>query len=330
MADFYSDSNYGTSGSDRFFGNNAGNWFDANDGSDQLRGYGGIDWLFGDNGDDTIWGGHGNDYLYGDSAHNTRATGNDSIFGGRGDDSIFGQKGDDRLYGQWDDDRIFGGDGNDYISGGSGNDWIDGGWGLDEMNGGSGVDTLDVRFWNGSYELNMTTGVTNFVGETAINFENVYTGSGNDTITGTSGKNVISTSDGDDIIRAGAGNDEIDAGGGDDRLLGVASRKDADVDILTGGRGNDSFFVGDYHGNFYKNAGNGDYALIKDFTSDDRIILDNGSYRLADSPISGVSGTAIYEGGELLAILQGVGSFGLTFNDNGFTTSLESRTFAII
>ena len=62
-------------------------------------------------------------------------------------------------------DTIRGFGGNDIIFGLGGNEWSDGGAGNDQMNGGSGFDTLDVRFFNGAYHLNMATGVTNFVGE---------------------------------------------------------------------------------------------------------------------------------------------------------------------
>lgn len=142
-------------------------------------------------------------------------------------------------------DIIRGFAGNDIIKGLAGNDWIDGGTGVDQMDGGSGIDTLDVRFWNGPYVLNMITGATNYTGETAINFENVYTGGGNDTITGTSGSNYINTGAGNDRVYAGSGNDTVVGGNGNDVLRGETGR-----DRLFGGNGNDWISGGnddDYH-----------------------------------------------------------------------------------
>ncbi|MEH2280480.1 MAG: M10 family metallopeptidase C-terminal domain-containing protein [Nostoc sp.] len=168
------------------------------------------------------------DIFDGNLTDNNTTTGtnlDDVILGDNGNDFLRGLAGNDLLFGNNGNDRIDGGDGSDEINGGLGNDTIDGGFGLDTLNGGAGVDTLDVTFFSGAYVLNLTTGVTNFVGETAINFENVNTGAGNDSITGSVANNVINTGsgndtinggDGDDILIGGAGTDRITDGGGDD------------------------------------------------------------------------------------------------------------------
>jgi serralysin len=227
------------------------------------------DLIVGDNGKDTIIGGSGKDLLYGNA-------GNDSLSGGFGDDTINGGDGDDIIDGGFGSDVMDGGAGidtldvtfysgsysvnlatgvtgfvgetainfenintgagNDTIIGsdvanrinaGAGNDFVDGGAGFDVMDGGIGVDTLDTTFFGGPYLLNMITGATNFVGETAVNFENVNTGAGSDTITGSAVANIINTGAGADVISAGAGNDTIFAGAG--------------KDIMTGGTGNDIY-----------------------------------------------------------------------------------------
>ncbi len=147
-------------------------------------------------------------------------------------------------------DTIRGFGGNDIIFGLAGNDWIDGGFGLDQMNGGAGFDTLDVRFFNGDYHLNMTTGVTNFAGETAVNFERVFTGNGNDIITGTSGNDHIYTGGGNDRVYGGLGNDLISGQDGNDILYGQAGK-----DRIFGGNGND-FISGGYDDD-YQNGGAG-------------------------------------------------------------------------
>lgn len=124
------------------------------------------------------------------------------------------------------DDILTGNNSGNVLNGGGGDDIIDGGLGLDTMDGGTGIDTMDVSFFNSAYEWNMVTGVTNFAGETAVNFENAITGNGNDTITGTAGANIITTNGGNDIVDGGAGDDIIAGGAG--------------ADVLDGGAGNDT------------------------------------------------------------------------------------------
>ncbi|MEL6468327.1 MAG: calcium-binding protein [Cyanobacteria bacterium J06623_4] len=205
---------------------------------------------------------------------------------------IYGTSAGDTIYGTSGADiSIFGREGDDLIYGLGGNDIIDAGADDDEVYGGSGNDTILGR--DGDDDLNGDSGVDSIWGE-----------AGNDDLSG------------------GADNDYLFGGLGDDRLLGVASRNAVEIDELTGGGGRDTFYVGDYHGNFYNNAGNDDYALIKDFSSLDKIVLDRGSYTTGSSPVAGVSGTAIYQGNELLAIVQGMGGGQrLRFDDTGYTTT---------
>ena len=206
------------------------------------------------NGNDLIQGTIGNDSI-------DALDGNDTVNGGNGEDYLEGNRGNDSLFGENDRDRLFGGDGDDVISGGAGDDTINGGFGVDEMDGGEGFDTLDVRFWNSTYILNMETGVTNFAGETAINFERVRTGAGNDEITGSSGDDRINTGEGNDLLFGQAGKDRINGEGGNDTLSGglggdiVRGGLGDDIlngygyteeyDILTGGEGADTFVLGD-------------------------------------------------------------------------------------
>jgi len=53
----------------------------------------------------------------------------------------------------------------------------------------------------------------------ANTIENVYTGDGNDTVTGSSAANVISTGRGNDVINYSAGKDTIDGGTGTDKMV---------------------------------------------------------------------------------------------------------------
>src|SRR5690606_20430230 len=91
---------------------------------------------------------------------------------------------------------------------------------LEQVGGGAGIDLLDTRLFNGDYEVNLVTGLTNWVGESFTNFENIITGDGNDTVTGTAGANEISTSGGNDVVYGGSGDDTLEGGAGADTLNG--------------------------------------------------------------------------------------------------------------
>lgn len=209
--------------------------------------------------------------------------------------SIYGTSGADVLYGTSNNDiSIFALGGDDIVYGFNGNDIIDAGEGDDTVYGGNGNDTILGRNGNDTIYGNNDN-------------DSIWGEGGNDTLYGDDGDDYVFGGAGDDKVVGGNGNDKLYGGLGDDRLLGVKSRNAIEIDELTGGGGKDTFLVGDYHGNFYNNGGNSDYALIKDMSYLDQIILDNGTYTTGSSPIAGISGTAIYEGSELLAIVQGLG-----------------------
>ncbi|MEM9216664.1 MAG: calcium-binding protein, partial [Cyanobacteria bacterium P01_F01_bin.150] len=241
---------------------------------------------------ENVYTGAGDDIITGTADANVINTGagNDSINAGAGDDFVRGGDGNDTINGQ---------NGNDRLLGGNGNDVIDGGLGLDEMDGGAGIDTLDVRFWSGDYHLNMTTGVTNYAGETAVNFERVYTGAGNDNIIGTAIANYISTGSGNDRIEAGAGNDVVNAGVGDDRVLG-----DTGNDRISGGAGNDRVSGG---------AGN---DRISGGTGNDRLVGGLGNDTLlggtGNDVINGNLGLDVMDGG------AGIDTLDVRFWNNGY------------
>ncbi len=87
------------------------------------------------------------------------------------------------------------------------------------INGAGGTDTADYSFTEDGVVVNLATGSASggeIGSDTLISIENVTTGSGNDTVTGSSADNVISTGGGDDIVNyaVGGGNDTVDLGGG--------------------------------------------------------------------------------------------------------------------
>ncbi len=148
---------------------------------------------------------------------------------------------------------IDGGAGNDVIRsngdgtylGGAGNDTMFAGLtnSLEAIDGGADVDTLDTTSWGGLYTINMVTGATNYSGELFTNFENLTTGAGDDTITGTDAANVIKTNGGTDAIAGAGGDDQLDGGAG--------------ADTMTGGLGNDWFFVDNAGDVVVEGAGDG-------------------------------------------------------------------------
>ncbi len=193
--------------------------------------------------------------------------------GGSGNDTIVGNSANNVLNGNGGNDTINGGDGNDTLNGGDGNDTISGGGGDDYMNGGAGIDTVNYTHWSGGGTYNLATGVASFPGfydEEILNFENILTGGGNDTVIGSSANNTLNAGagndninggDGIDTIYGGAGNDTVDGGNGNDLIylgdgddyLNISSGGN---DIFYGGNGND--FIYGYTGNetYYGEAGN--------------------------------------------------------------------------
>jgi Ca2+-binding RTX toxin-like protein len=162
--------------------------------------------------------------------------GNDSVTGNASANLINGGAGNDTLVGGAGIDTLNGGDGNDVITsdgdggtyrGDAGNDTLFSGIGNEAMDGGAGTDTIDHTAWGGNYVFNMATGLTNFAGESFINFENANMGAGNDSVTGNASANLINGGAGNDTINGDAGNDTLEGGLGQD--------------TLTGGTGNDFF-----------------------------------------------------------------------------------------
>ena len=133
-----------------------------------------------------------------------------------------------------------GGDGNDVISGGPGQDLIDGGFGADVLNGGSGLDTVTYQTRTASVRAS-NDGVTGDDGQSgegdtiATDVENLWGGSGWDTLYGNDQVNWLYGLDGWDTLYGRGGNDRLDGGDGNDTLDGGAG-----ADDLQGANDNDT------------------------------------------------------------------------------------------
>ena len=190
---------------------------------------------------------------------------------------------------------------------------------LDNSNRGQGLDLDSVVISNTS--LLGTRGIDDISG--TFGDDILYGRRGDDDISGLAGNDTLYGERGDDNLYGGLGNDKLYGGEGDDYLYGIdfnstlsATNSGAgEIDVLNGGSGNDTFFLGFSDKAFYTASGAGDYALIEDFNStDDTIVLNGsaGSYRVLQTTGSLPSGLGIYRSTELIAIVQGSTSLNLS------------------
>ena len=279
----------GGSGNDTLTGNVADNTLTGNAGNDSLIGGSGFDTLIGGAGNDTLLGGFTTDTVFGDDGNDLLLVLNgefyDNSYGGNGTDTLdhsastysgstfdfeaglitgagingasavlssieiyLDGSGDNTIISDGNSNAYYGNGGNDYMIAEIGGETMDGGAG--------GVDTIDLARWGGAYIVDMSTGSSNYGGELYTNFENLVSGLGNDSITGTGGNNDIRTGAGNDTIVAGGGVDTLYGGAGDDVLLGGFT-----TDDVYGEDGDDILRVLD--GEFYDNSygGNGSDTL---------------------------------------------------------------------
>ncbi|MEN6319610.1 MAG: M10 family metallopeptidase C-terminal domain-containing protein, partial [Syntrophaceae bacterium] len=265
------DTIYGKNGDDTIYGGDGDDTIDDSIGS----GGGGADTLHGGAGNDTLLGGYMTDTVYGDDGDDTIRVLDgefyDNSYGGAGTDTLDHSastySGDTFNFqtGQITGSHINGtsavlssieiyqdgsggntiiSNGSGYYYGNGGDDYMTAGVTVghpaEELDGGAGTDTLDTTpVSSGSYTINMATGVTSWAGESFTNFENLNSGSTNDTITGTSGANIINSGAGDDVVNSGEGGDTVYGGDGNDTIYGEGY-----WDTIYGGAGNDTLLGG--------------------------------------------------------------------------------------
>jgi len=137
-----------------------------------ITGTPGNDTLTGTSGNDIINGLGGDDLIQG-------LEGNDDLRGGDGNDLLNGGAGDDQLRGQAGSDIVNGGEGTDYIYASSG-DTVDGGSGNDYLELDLSAETSDLTI---TYIDPANGTVSNGTSFQAVEDINLYSGSGNDSIT---------------------------------------------------------------------------------------------------------------------------------------------------
>ena len=324
-------------GNDTVFAGEGQDKIAGGEGNDRLFGGGADDLINGENGDDHIQGGASNDTMIGglgiDTFDNTdfagaytwsMVTGATSVVGetavgfenaimGEGSDTITGTSFGNKISTNGGADVIRTGIGNDIIDAGKGDDAVFENFGFDKSNGGEGVDTFDITFFSSTYNLDMTTGGTNFVGETAINFENVIGGAGNNTILGTSAANKILGNGGIDTIQGGKGADSISGGADNDFINGGL-----DADELNGGTGIDTMDATDNTSSYIWNMATGVTNIAGETAKEFENAITGAG---ADTVIGNASDNSIQLGANNDRATGGIGNDKL-FGDAGSDTLL--------
>lgn len=159
---------------------------------------------------------------------------------------VDGGDGDDDVTGGGEVDQLKGGLGRDKLAGGAGNDTLMGGGATasgesieaDVLDGGPGEDTADYRLHKVPIGIDLLqtepSQGADGEGDTLIDIEDVYGGSGGDDLLGDSNDNVLMGEGGGDILTGSEGNDTLEGGPGDD--------------VYSGGAGNDSLDTRDGRG----------------------------------------------------------------------------------
>ncbi|WP_427450801.1 calcium-binding protein [Litorimonas sp. WD9-15] len=190
------------------------------------------------------------------------------------------------------DDQLFGTDRSDTINGLEGDDTIFVSLEDDTIDGGDGIDTYDVSQGESAedgYLIDLIGGTAIGFGfvigtDTLISIENVISGSGADQIIASNQGSTIFSGAGDDILTGGAGVDNINGEDGDDSLIASAG-----ADILNGGEGFDfityrnsdaavtlNFLTGEFTGGYAEGDTLIDIEIITGSGFDD-IIIGNGT-----------------------------------------------------
>jgi hypothetical protein len=180
-----------------------------------------------------------------------------------------------------------------------------------DFQGTSGNDTIAAR--GGNNPIFGLAGDDRLFGN--VGNDTLDGGDGNDILNGGSDRDSLIGGNGNDLLFGDLGNDSLDGGTGNDILTGAGlianSFGRGEIDLLTGGIGSDRFVIGDTNVSYYLSNGNLDYALITDFNLLEDTIQLKAGFTLASTGSGLPTGTAIAQGGDLIAILAGVAASSL-------------------
>jgi hypothetical protein len=298
--------------------NTAGDNITGNTGNNVLYGYGGNDILNGGDGNDTLNGGTGNDTLIGGLGNDVYQVDSTTDVitenSGQGTDTIqssvtfslaafpnlenltltgssvidgTGNTANNSLTGNTANNTLNGGDGNDTLNGGSGND---------TLIGGNGSDFAYYYSSTGSVTVNLATGTASdgLGGTDTLSFiENVQgSNTAGDNLTGNTGVNVLYGYGGADILTGGLGNDSLYLG----------SDTVTDTVNYTSGDGADTVY------NFVRGVG-GDILKFTGITAIDvQVSGSNTLFKVGD----GISGNTGFGSGTLLLTTSATTGFTAT------------------
>ena len=355
------DADDSTTGDDTIDAGSGDNYVIAGGGSDSVTSEGGDDYVIGDHGtmtftdvgvltqiatmldnygsDDTLNLGDGNNIAIG-------GQGSDSLTTGENDDIILGDSGlsnfdtegllanvATKSPASGGDDIIVSGDGDDIIFGGIGSDYIDidpatdtpvgAGEGNDIIGGDNGYASFDV----GGGQSNLT--VFESTDPESGGDDYIYSGSGNDIITGGTGSDNITSGSGDDTVLGDNGVIAFVDGNISDitpeDIIAYASRDDQ----IETGDGNDIIIAG--IGSDTIDSGNGDDIVIGDLA---RILLEEGlpaqiisiqTQLGGQDEIFGGDGFDILLGGEYSDRISGGDGIDILIGDNGFIDFTDGK-----
>jgi serralysin len=129
-----------------------------------------------------------------------------------------GGNGNDRITGNGIANVIYGNDGRDTLIGNQGDDRLIGGDDNDTLSGGSGIDTAYYTQSRTAITARLESGYIKGIGYDKVSsIENVYSGSGNDSLVGNSAVNRLESGSGNDTLDGRSGADRMAGGNGNDR-----------------------------------------------------------------------------------------------------------------
>lgn len=179
----------------------------------------------------------------------------ENIITSGGADNIVGSSTSNRIDAHGSNDVISGGAGDDIIYGGAGADNLDGGVGNDILSGDTGSDTLVGGVDNDTYYVDVATDVIT---------ESSGTGTGVDLVYSTSATYTLSANVENIVLLVGGGdasgnalNNILTGNGGNNRLDGLAG-----ADAMTGGLGNDVYYVDNAGDQTIELAGGGNDRVV--------------------------------------------------------------------